>query len=104
MLVAAYMYATLSYDVNAGPEPIEDVRAALLELFAERTSCDMLSDTFICTVDNTEDYLEMAKKLNQIGVDFPGQFLYVFTLHRARDPLRSNGFYPKPKAKEILES
>jgi hypothetical protein len=98
------MYATLSYDVNAGTEPIEDVRTAVIELFADRASCDMLSDTFICTVDNTEDYLEVSKKLNQIGTNFPGQFLFVFTLHRARDPLRSNGSYPKPKAKEILES
>lgn len=98
------MFATLSYDVNAGPEPVEDLRAALAALFADRTSCDMLSDTFVCTVKNTEDYLELAKKLNQIGTSYPGQFLYVFTLHRAKDPLRSNGNYPKSKAKEIIES
>lgn len=98
------MYATLSYDVNAGLQPVEDLRAELVELFADRTSCDMLSDTFVCSVKNTEDYLELARKLNQIGNSYPGQFLYVFTLHRARDPLRSNGNYPKPKAKEILES
>jgi hypothetical protein len=98
------MYATLSYDVNAGPEPVEDLRADLFTLFADRASCDMLSDTFVCTVKNTEDYLNLAKKLSQIGTTYPGQFLYVFTLHRAKDPLRSNGNYPKPKAKEILES
>ena len=98
------MYTTISYDVNAGLEPIEDVRAAVVELFADRTTCDMLSDTFVCAIDNTEDYLDLAKKLNQIGTDFAGQFLYVFTLHRARDPLRSNGNYPKPKAREVLES
>ena len=56
------MYATLSYDVNAGPEPIDDVRAAMAELFADRDTCDMLSDTFICAVDDTADYLELAKK------------------------------------------
>ena len=98
------MYATLSYDVNAGPEPIEDLRAEVVELFAERASCDMLADTFVCKVVNTDDYLDLAKKLSQIGTAYPGQFLYVFTLHRARDPLRSNGNYPKSKAKEILES
>ena len=97
------MYATLSYDVTAGPEPIEDVRAAMVELFAERDTCDMLSDTFICAVDDTADYLSLAKKLKQIGTDFPAQFLFVFTLHRAGDPLRSNGNFPKPQAKEILE-
>ena len=98
------MYATLSYDVNAGDEPIEVVRGAVVQLFADRTSCDMLSDTFICTVDNTEDYLDLTKKLKQIGTDHPGQFLFVFTLHRAGDPLRSNGNFQKPKAKEILDS
>ena len=97
------MYATLSYDVNAGPEPTDDVRAAMAELFEDRETCDMLSDTFICTVDDTADYLELARKLKQIGTDFPGQFQYVFTLHRAGDPLRSNGNYPKPQAKEILD-
>ena len=97
------MYATLSYDVTAGPEPIEDVRAAMVELFADRDTCDMLSDTFICTVDDTADYLSLARKLKQIGTDFADQFQFVFTLHRAGDPLRSNGNYPKPQAKEILE-
>jgi hypothetical protein len=97
------MYATLSYDVNAGLEPIEDVRAAMMELFGERDMCDLLSDTFICGVENTEDYLELAKRLRQVGTDFPGQFQFVFTLHRAGDPLRSNGNYPKPQAKEIME-
>ena len=97
------MYATLSYDVNAGPEPIEDVRAAMFLLFAEREKCDLLSDTFICGVEDTADYLGLAKKLKQIGTEYPDQFQFVFTLHRAGDPLRSNGNYPKPQAKEILD-
>ena len=98
------MYATLSYDVTAGPEPIDDIRTDMAELFADRDTCDMLSDTFICAIDNTEDFLDLTKKLNKIGTDYPGQFLFVFTLHRARDPLRSNGNFLKPKAKEILDS
>jgi hypothetical protein len=98
------MYATLSYDVTAGPEPIENVRAAMVVLFADRDTCDILSDTFICGVTNTADYLDLAKQLKQIGADFPDQFRFVFTLHRAGDPLRSNANYPKPHAKEILES
>jgi hypothetical protein len=97
------MYATLSYDVNAGPEPTDDVRAAIAELFEERDTCDMLSDTFVCGVEDTADYLELARKLKQIGNEFPDQFQFVFTLHRSGDPLRSNGNYPKSQAKEILE-
>jgi hypothetical protein len=97
------MYATLSYDVNAGPEPVEDLRADMAALFTGRDTCDMLSDTFICAVDDTADYLELAKHLRQLGTDYPGQFQFVFTLHRAGDPLRSNGNYPKPLAKEIME-
>jgi hypothetical protein len=97
------MYATLSYDVNAGAEPTDNVRAAMVALFADRDTCDMLSDTFICVIENTADYLELAKKLKEIGTDFPGQFQFVFTLHRAGDPLRSNGNYPKPAAKDIIE-
>lgn len=98
------MYATLSYDVNAGPRPIEDVREALLKPFDGRATCDLLSDTFICEIDDTEDYLALAKDLKQIGGEFPGQFQFVFTLHRAGDPLRSNGQFPKPRAREILGS
>ena len=97
------MYATLSYDVNAGPEPIESVRAAMVDLFVDRETCDMLSDTFICGVKDTADYLNLAKKLKQVGTDFPDQFQYVFTLHRAGDPLRSNGNFPKLQAKEIQD-
>lgn len=97
------MYATLSFDVTAGPEPIDDVRTDMAALFADRDTCDMLSDTFICAVEDTADYLDLAKQLKQIGTDYPGQFQFVFTLHRAGDPLRSNGNYPKPQAKEILE-
>lgn len=98
------MYGTLSYDVNAGQQPIEDVRQAIVELFDDRNTCDLLSDTFICDIVNTEDYLDLAKDLRQIGKDFPGQFQFVFTLHRSGDPLRSNGKFSKAKAKEILES
>jgi hypothetical protein len=96
------MYATLSYDVNAGLRPIEDVRTALVRLFEERTICDLLSDTFISEIDNTADYLSLVNDLRRIDKDFPGQFQFVFTLHRSGDPLRSNATFPKTKAKAIL--
>lgn len=96
------MYATLSYDLNAGPEPIEDVRDSLLKPFDGRDTCDLLADTFICEIDNTADYLELVKELKAVASDFPGQLQFVFTLHRAGDPLRANGNFPKNKAKIIL--
>lgn len=97
------MYATLSYDVSAGQQPIEDVRQALLELFTERETCDLLSDTFICDIDTTADYFAVVKQLNKIGRDFPDQFQFVFTLHRTGDALRSNGAFSKAKANAIID-
>ena len=97
------MYATLSYDVNAGPHPIEDVRQALLDLLQDRDSCDLLSDTLVCDVDSTADYLELTKKLRKMGNDFADQFEFVVTLHRTGDPLRSNAAFSKAKAKAIID-
>ena len=96
------MYATLSYDMNAGPSPIEDVRAALTGIFDGRARCDLLADTFISEVDDTADYLALVKDLRGIDKDFPGQFQFVITLHRSGDPLRSNATFSKAKAKTIL--
>jgi hypothetical protein len=97
------MYATLSYDVNAGLQRVEDVRHALLELLKDRDTCDLLSDTLICDVATTADYLEVAKQLRKIGNDFPDQFQFVFTLHRTGQALRSNGSFSKAKANAIID-
>jgi hypothetical protein len=97
------MYATLSYDVNAGPESVETVRRAILDAFADRNTCDLLSDTFICEIEKTSDYLAVVRKLRKIGSDFPGQFLYVFTLHNTGAPLRSNAVFSKSAVNEIID-
>jgi hypothetical protein len=97
------VYATLSYDVSAGPEPLEDVRQAILALFKDRLTCDLLSDTFICDIANTADYLGLVKQLRKVGNDFQDQFEFVFTLHRTGDPLRSNAAFPKAKANAIID-
>lgn len=97
------MYATLSYDVSAGTTPIEDVRKLILDVFKERETCDLLSDTFICEVKNTEDYLAVTRKLRKVGNDVDGQFQFVFTLHSAGAPLRSNASFPKAKANDIID-
>jgi hypothetical protein len=97
------MYATLSYDLNAGRERIEDVRRAIVDLFKDRLTCDLLADTFICNITNTADYLALVKKLRKIGTDFEDQFEFVFTLHRTGDALRSNAAYPKAKARKIID-
>jgi hypothetical protein len=97
------MYATLSYDLNAGSAPLEDVRRAIVDLFQDRLTCDLLSDTFICDIANTADYLGLVRKLRKIGSDFDDQFEFVFTLHRTGDPLRSNSTFPKAKANAIID-
>jgi hypothetical protein len=97
------MYATLSYDVSAGQTPIEEVRNTIIEIFKNRATCDLLSDTFICEVENTSDYLAVVKKLRQVGNDLEGQFQFVFTLHSAGALLRSNASFPKLKAKDIID-
>jgi len=97
------MYATVSHDVIAGPHPIEDVRTALLKVFKDYETCDLLSDTFICSVDDADDYLDLAEALKEVGKKFSGQMLFVITLHSPDDPLRSNGKYPKLDAKKILK-
>jgi hypothetical protein len=97
------MYATLSYDVSAGPAPIDAVRQAIIDLFKDRLTCDLLSDTFICDIGNTADYLRMVKKLRKIATAFQDQFEFVFTLHRTGDPLRSNAGFSKARANAIID-
>lgn len=97
------MYATLSYDLNAGPEPIDDLRMVLIALFTGRVTCDLLADTFICDVESGADFLAVDKKLKKVAADFDGQFTYVFTLHRTGSPLRSNADFPRAKAKAIID-
>jgi hypothetical protein len=97
------MYATLSYDVTAGQTTVDDVRQMILDVFKDRAMCDLLSDTFICEVENTADYLALVKKLRKVGNDVDGQFQFVITLHPAGAALRSNAAFPKAKASDIID-
>ena len=97
------MYGTLSYDVSAGATPIEDLRKMILDVFEGRATCDLLSDTFICEVQNTADYLALFRKLRKVGTDTDGQFQFVFTLHSTGGALRSNAPFSKAKANAIVD-
>jgi hypothetical protein len=97
------MYGTLSYDVSAGQKPVEDVRKAIIDVFKDRETCDLLSDTFICEIESTSDYLTVVRKLRKIGNELDDQFQFVFTLHTAGAPLRSNASFPKSKANDIID-
>jgi len=97
------MYATLSYDVTAGTTSVDDVRQMILDVFKDRATCDLLSDTFICEVENTADYLAVVRKLRKVGNDVDGQFQFVVTLHAAGAQLRSNATFPKAKANAIID-
>ncbi|HXT71040.1 MAG TPA: hypothetical protein VN700_14860 [Vicinamibacterales bacterium] len=97
------MYATLSYDINAGSEPIEDVRDAVLKALGNtRERCDVLSDTLICEIDDAGDYEDLVDSLREVGTEFSGQFQFVITLHEAKSPLRSNGKFVRADAKAII--
>jgi len=97
------MYATVSYDIDTGPQPIENVRSAMLALFQGRETLDVLADTFICHVSTTADYLELVSQLRQVGRDFPDQFQFLITLHSKGAPLRSNASFSTAKAKQIVD-
>jgi hypothetical protein len=97
------MYATFSYDVTAGERSIEELRTAIFVLFKDRTTGDLLADTLICRVKNTDDYLAIARDLKTLSTDFEDQFQYVLTLHSAGAPLRSNSGLPKGKIAEIID-
>lgn len=97
------MYATVSYDVNAGKKPIEDLRTAMFDLFKGHKTCDLLADTFICKVSKTDDYLDIVRALKTLGDDFEDQFQFVITLHSAGDPLKSNASFSKSKADAITD-
>lgn len=97
------MYATLSYDVTAGLTSVDDVRQMILDVFKDRETCDLLSDTMICEVENTSDYLALVRKLRKVGNDVEPQFQFVITLHPAGAALRSNATFPKAKANEIID-
>ena len=97
------MYATVSYDVSAGHTSVDDVRQMILDVFQNRATCDLLSDTFICEVENTADYLAVVRKLRKVGNDVDGQFQFVITLHAAGAALRSNATFPRAKANDIID-
>jgi hypothetical protein len=98
------MYATLSYDVSTGQTPIDEVRQAIIDVFDERETCDLLADTFICAIENTADYQSLVRKLRKVAQELDPQFQYVFTLHDAGSPLRSNAPFPKAAARKIIGS
>ena len=95
------MYATISHDVTSGASPTADVRAAVVALVATRDTFDLLSDTFICSIENAADFLDLVKDLKKIGTDFPDQFQFICTQHRTNDLLRANDALPAA-AKAII--
>jgi hypothetical protein len=97
------MYATLAYDVFSGSEPVADVRQAIADVFQDRDKLDLLAEVFICRLNTTAEYLELVRDLRRVSSDFPGQFEFVFTLHRKGDPLKSNAGYSQASANAIID-
>ena len=73
----------------------------MAELFEDRETCDMLSDTFICAVDDTaitSSWQKAEADRNRLSC----QFQFVFTLHRAGDPSIARQL-SKASSEEILD-
>ena len=98
------MYATFSYDVITGPNSVDDVRTAILEVFGDRRMCDLLADTFICEVADTSDFLGLVRQLKRASKDLDGQFIFVMTIHEAGTRLNCNADFSRAKVKAIIGS
>ncbi|MEO5742126.1 MAG: hypothetical protein ABIS29_16180 [Vicinamibacterales bacterium] len=97
------MYATLSYDINTGASPVDEVRRAIVQAFTGCDTCDLLPDTFIARVANTKDFLDRTQALKKVADDFTGQFVFVFTLHDSGAALRSNAPVTAKKINDIIK-
>lgn len=91
------MWAVFSYDVKVGTASTLDVRTKILEKFArlptgeERDQCELLEDTFICHIDNFDDFERLNTRLAALRNQLDQQFNFVFSLNRANDPLAVRG-------------
>lgn len=98
------MYATFSYDVTTGPNSVDEVRTAILDVFGDRNMCDLLADTLICEIADTSDFLALVRQLKKASKNLDDQFVFVMTIHEAGTRLNCNADFSKAKAKEIIGS
>jgi hypothetical protein len=102
------MYAEFSYDLVPGDIPNDRVLLRILACFAEkpngerRRRCDLLSDTFICEIENTKDYEATNTQLHRLRNETKEQFNYTFSLRSKGDPIRIRSAYDAALARQIV--
>lgn len=91
------MWALFSYDVLVGTAATVDVRQQILDKLKVlpngdvRDFCELLEDTFMCHVDNFDDFERLNNRLAALRLQLEQQFNYAFSLNRANDPLAVRG-------------
>ena len=91
------MWALFSYDVMVGTASTIDVRQQIVDKLTalpdnqKRDFCELLEDTFMCHVDNSDDFERLNNRLSALRLQLQQQFNYAFSLNRANDPLVVRG-------------
>jgi len=91
------VWALFSYDVMVGSASTIDVRQQIVDKLTalpdnqKRDFCELLEDTFMCHVDNFDDFERLNNRLSALRLQLQQQFNYAFSLNRANDPLVVRG-------------
>ena len=102
------MYADFSYDYVPGPL---DEGAVLLQVMLqfdfkpngqERKRSVLLTDAFICEIQNALDYEDIHARLLALRTTLGNQFNYTLSLRRKGDPIRISGTHNSALTSEIV--
>lgn len=102
------MYGEYSYDIVPGTIPNDVVMLQMLDEFSvkpngdARKRCNLLSDSFICEIQNSNDYEAVHTNLVALRTALGEQFNYTFSLRRKGDPIRIRGTHDEALAKQIV--
>ena len=102
------MYGEYSYDIVPGTIPNDVVMLQMLDEFRvkpngeARKRCNLLSDSFICEIQHTNDYETVHSNLTALRTALGEQFNYTFSLRRKGDPIRIKGSHDAALAKKIV--
>jgi len=102
------MYGEYSYDIVPGAIPNEVVLLQMLDEFnlkpngEARLRCSLLSDSFICEIQHSNDYETVHASLEVLRTALGDQFNYTFSLRRKGDPIRIRGTHDAALAQQIV--
>ena len=102
------MYAEFAYDYVPGPL---DEGAVLLQVMLEfdlkpdgqeRKRSILLTDAFICEIQNARDFGEIQARLTVLRASLGNQFNYTLSLRRKSDPIHIGGSHNSALTNEIV--